>query len=1106
MVQVAVLGPLEVRRDDGEPVDLGAPKPRALLAALALSPGRSVSVDGLLDLIWGDSPTPGAMSTLHAYVSGLRKVLEPGRTRRSAPEVLLTQAPGYALRVTAADVDAGRFAATVTTWHRRLAGPLLGPGPGDADAATLAEGAAALDEALALWRGEAYVELGDLPAAVAERGHLEELRLVALEDRAWARLAQGDHATVAAELEPLTALHPMRERLWALRALALVRSGRQAESLEVLRAVREVLADELGLDPGVELQDLQERILRQDPALAWRPPREAAPAAPAPPPVVPLEDGPSHAWPLLGRDREVEVLGASLARALRGRSELVVVTGAPGMGKSRLCADLLERARSRGARTVVGRCSQDDGAPPLYPWRAVLTELGGQLSGEVREGDEFRTWEELTGRVRAAAAEQPLVLVLEDLHWADTATLRALRLLVESSTDDALLVALTWRDRPEPSGALADLSDALARRHAERVHLTGLDPASVAGLVVALTDQRPSPRESEALLARTDGNPFFLVEYARLVGRGDDLTEVLRREPPTVVQDVVGRRLARLPEPTLRAVGVAAVLGRRFDLATLATTTGEDEDDVLDLLDPALATGVVREDGVDRFAFDHALVRDTLVARLPVSRRARVHARAAAALDGVAGHETELARHWLAAGPAHAAQAWRAAERAAEVSLASYGHDESADLVRQALEVLDADPTATLHDRWRLLVALAVAHRWGGRWADLTETAGRAVAVATELDDPVLLGEAGTLLFAGAHWQTGRYGEHDDQLIAALRSALDRLPPEDSALRCRCLAALAAELYYVEGLEVRRALCDEALAMAHRLGDPDLLVVVLLAVATALQVPGTEDERCALAAEALEVALSRGDLLAEAGARTSLSIYYGEAGRPQDMWDQVGPARALAERARLGFPLLVLESLVVAWHLMADDDEAASAAHSRFLEVAGRIAHPQEVEVVAGLTLAFALWQGTPMPGEVVAAMEHGPLPAQATLAYGLARGTGEDAGVAWLREHPVDLDHHDWFSRLEWCFAGAMAALTGDAELGAQAYGLLVPHAGRTCVAGTGAASGPVDAYLALAALAAGERETASRHADDAARLAQAWGLPRVLRWLDAARVRWSF
>src|SRR3954470_5714767 len=273
-MDIAVLGPVEVRLD-GARLDLGTPKQRALVAALALSHGQPVSVDTIVDLLWEDDPPPGVTATLQAYVSGLRKVLEPRRERRAPATVLVTVAPGYALRLAPDASDAVRFDRAVATEHRRLTAPLLGPSPLTSE--ELAQAVQTLDDALGLWRGRPYAELEEAPAAVAERAHLEELRLIALEDRAVARLALGDHATTAAELEALTAAHPLRERLWALRAVALVRSGRQADALDVLRQVRGVLDEELGLDPGAELRDLQGRVLRQDPELGWVPPAQSAP-------------------------------------------------------------------------------------------------------------------------------------------------------------------------------------------------------------------------------------------------------------------------------------------------------------------------------------------------------------------------------------------------------------------------------------------------------------------------------------------------------------------------------------------------------------------------------------------------------------------------------------------------------------------------------------------------------------------------------------------------------------------------------------------------------------------------------------------------------------
>ena len=286
--------------------------------------------------------------------------------------------------------------------HRRLGtrGTWWEP-PGltdDVISACLAE----VEEALALWRGTPYVDLEEAPSAVAERARLEELRSVALEDRAVLRLALGDHGTVAAELESLTAAYPLRERLWGLRAVALARAGRQADALDALREVRDVLDRELGLEPSAQLRDLQTAVLRQDPALS-RGAAVAAPAAPLPtaPPAAPrLPD-----WPLVGRDDQLAVLVDALAAAEQGAPRFAALTGEPGIGKSRLCGELAARAVANGARVVVGRCSQDDGAPPLWPWRQVLRGLGAELAvpDADDEGAEFRTWEAITDRVAEAA-------------------------------------------------------------------------------------------------------------------------------------------------------------------------------------------------------------------------------------------------------------------------------------------------------------------------------------------------------------------------------------------------------------------------------------------------------------------------------------------------------------------------------------------------------------------------------------------------------------------------------------------------------------------------------------------------------------------------------
>ena len=438
----------------------------------------------------------------------------------------------------------------------------------------------------------------------------------------------------------------------------------------MLRQVRELLADELGLEPGAELRALQTAVLRQDPSLEWT----AAPSTVSDPPVprqrATKGRSSGFAWPLVGRDDQLSALVGLLEQS-EEHPLFAVITGDPGIGKSRICAELAAVAAGEGVTVVVGRCSQDEGAPALYPWASVLRELGHDLPSSATTADagsvsQFRAWESIARTVLDAAAEQHLLVVLDDLHWADTSTLRVLRLLAESAESGRLMVVATWRQAPPPTGQLAEVAEMLARRHALRLELSGLTSDEARDIVTSVAESTPTATEADDLRLRTDGNPFFLVEYARLAREGGDLQALLAEEhPPAAVQDVITRRLGSLPEDTARTLRVACVLGRNFDVPTLAQVLEADEDDVLDHLDPGLEAGLVREFGVDQFRFAHALVRDTAYASLSRSRRGRMHARVAEVLAGQPGRESEVARHWSAAGPQHAAKVWRSSVDAA---------------------------------------------------------------------------------------------------------------------------------------------------------------------------------------------------------------------------------------------------------------------------------------------------------------------------------------------------------------------------------------------------------------------------------------------------------
>ena len=271
-----ILGPLEVVTN-GQPLALGGSKQRAVLAVLLLHANEAVSVDRLIDTLWGESPPPGAVQTVRVHISRLRKVLDNGGREGAGRSILVTAPGGYQLKVSDDNLDLMRFERLLAEGRRAL----------DADRADQA--AKLLGEAVALWRGPALADLAFEPFAQVEAARLDELRVEAIEGRIEAELALGRHADVVSQVEPLIAEHPLRERLRRLQMLALYRSGRQAEALEAYRQARETLVEQVGVEPGPELRELHEAILRQDPAL------DAPPTVSAEPTLEPHEGTPPAA-------------------------------------------------------------------------------------------------------------------------------------------------------------------------------------------------------------------------------------------------------------------------------------------------------------------------------------------------------------------------------------------------------------------------------------------------------------------------------------------------------------------------------------------------------------------------------------------------------------------------------------------------------------------------------------------------------------------------------------------------------------------------------------------------------------------------------------------
>jgi DNA-binding SARP family transcriptional activator/RecA/RadA recombinase len=928
MVQFRLLGPLEAQ--DGERrVELGRPKQRVLLAVLLVHANHVVSLDRLIEELWGDEPPPQAAASVQTYVSNLRRALEPGRPARALSRVLVSQPPGYRLVVGAEDLDAARFAALATEGHRLL------------QAGRPAAAARVLREGLALWRGPALVEVADEGFAQAERNRLEGLRVAALEDRLAADLDLGGHAAAAAELEELAGRYRFRERLAGLLMLALYRSGRQGEALQAFAAARRALADELGIDPGRWLRQLETGILRQDPELDWTPP----PAEPGPPPgeaggsegeaspalAVSVTPSPQPAaGELVGRDDQLAALDGFLAGARGGRGRVVLVAGEPGIGKTRLAEEAVRRAAAAGMQVAWGRCHEGDGAPTLWPWAQVVRQLAAELApgqlaamlgpsagwlgqlmpelagpappaGPPRVADlavaRFQLNQAVSGLLRRAAETRPLLVIVDDLHWADVPSLSLLAFVGGELKDARLVVVGTYRDVEVLAGRpLADMLGALAREPlVERIALGGLDRAGVARLIGHTIGGRPAEPLVQAVADRCGGNPFFITELLRLLQSerqlaAPDATAAARGGIPVGVRDVLRRRLARLPAQTSTFLMVAAVVGRGFDLDLVEAVTGLDDEPALDAAEAAVLAGLVIEDdrAAGRYRFAHALVRETIYEDISRARRARLHARVAEALVAVRGAEpgpaAEMAYHcWQAAPVIGAGRALPHLLRAGEQAAAHLAYEAADEQFKRALELagqLPASPQATeqeIHIAARLGTVRVVmrgfadpdaaealerarslalrAGRQGepadGRWAlfmsrllrselgPAQEFGAELVALGSERNDPALLSaghrQVGTVaLFRGDSQQAQ---DHMERALAASRDiapgVLGDAPVEPTVA---CQGALGVARAYQGHADAALRLTGQAVGSARRLGDPLGLVFALFCDAWAATV------------------------------------------------------------------------------------------------------------------------------------------------------------------------------------------------------------------------------------------------------------------------------
>ncbi|MEV7585371.1 BTAD domain-containing putative transcriptional regulator [Streptomyces erythrochromogenes] len=1138
MIRLKVLGSLRVEVD-GRTVDTGGRLSRMVLVQLLLARGAVVPTERIVERLWPTRVPSSSQSSLHAYIARLRRVLEPERPPRTPARLLVSAPYGYALAVEQDAVDAWVF-------ESRVAAATAQGLPARAAADALAE-------ALASWGGQPYAEFSDEPWTAGERVRLEELHRAARERLVAARLGSGRAEQALTEAGALTREQPLHEEGWRLLALSLWARDRQGDSLAALRRARHVLGEDLGVEPGPALLELEQALLHQrldvlhratgtpaavvpvpavsDPAeasavaadLAVAVPTTAAVTSAAVTSAVAAVTVPTAltADRLLGRDRELARIAAAADRARAGRAQVVLASGEAGIGKSSLLEAAVRQLPLQGWLVGAGQCPETDGAPPGRAWFEMLPRLAGaapagpyadELAPLLAPGtaprsaqqdgspaQRFRLHKALLGWLRDTALRQPLAIVLDDLHRGDRESIELFLLCAEQLRDVPLLLVAAYRTGE------GDLTAALARLAAcepVRLPLAGLSDADAAELLRRGATGM-SDRAAVALAERAGGNPFYLRESSLLLA-GEGERRALAHVPQGV-QDVLRRRLALLAPAVTAGLRLAAVAGRESPVSLLVHAADSDPEQLLDALDAGVTAGLLTEPRPGTVRFTHALVRDALEGDLTRLRLARMHSRLGRSLIALASDDVAATAHHLlraaAVVTADAAPAVHHALLAGEQAVRRYVPQNAETVLTAALGLLDEHPSAFAGQdaallRVTLLGRLVDCRIRMGAVVPAREAQEQAVRVARAEGRADLLIAAYTTWTEPTPWRVRAYAASDPEAGEELRMLLERPEPTDRE-RCLLLDQLADALDDTDPHAV--AVARRAVELARRLGEPRLRGLTLTSL---LRKVDGELEPAAyreLHLELAEVADVR-ERPEYAWMDAYIAARIAAAGNdPAEMERCLVRADEIARRYGLqgAFAVARLRRPMVA---MArgrfEEAEQDMAAAVEELRARGAV----DLSGLAALGVGcMRLQQGRlaeMLPVLLVVWEQYKPHnEALAALAL-LAAGRPAQAREVFGMRVPL---RRDFAYGILAALRGTAAIAFGDREAAAEVYRDLLPLQG---LAG-GAASlslvfRPVAQTLGELAQFLGRPEQARGHYDEAARVAAAWESPL---WADAAR-----
>jgi eukaryotic-like serine/threonine-protein kinase len=811
--------------------------------------------------------------------------------------------------------------------------------------------------------------------------------------------------------------------------------------------------------------------------------------------------------PFVGRAQELENLRGALEEGAAGRGSLVLITGEPGIGKTRLMQEFAKLASVDDWRVLMARCWEEGGAPAYWPWIQVVRELGGEFErlGRGRESTRpavdpesarFALFETMTRFLDHAAGERQLLLVVDDLHGADTPSLLLLRFLGEAVAQSRILVLGSYREGERRVHESPELFAALVRI-ARRISLRGLSVEEVEAYLTSVIGARPPSSVSARLHEVSGGNPFFLDQVVQL-RRADELLDAAD-EPtgdpllrvPEEVRALIRRRIAGLSREAASVLHVAAVVGREFDVRVLHGVSRLSLSRLLDVLAEAADAGVILE-GLpgEHYSFVHELVREALYEDLPAARRLDLHRRIGEVLEELSGadldrHLSEIAHHLALASPlGDVPKAVDYLVRAGDRASAMLAYEEAAADYQRALALLGQDEKDTTERRCRLMLRLGDSQWRAGDTRGVSSSFEEAARLARELGDPKLLAQAalGYEIGLGGFLFTARY-EAGVTGIGLLEEALASLPESDSVLRAHVLARLALELWSPGEVERRVELSRAAIGMARRLGDAEALAAALHSSHWAFGSPDLVEERLARADEMLEVARLTGSEEIAFRAHNARLHAFLELCDGQGVDAEIEAMTGLSERLRQPF---------FSWHALCLQTiratlDARFAEAERLAEEAFGLARVRHSEMAVyvfryGQMLAIRWAQGR--LGEAQETIrEHSrrfPWISHWREAFLAAELGDRSAARAEIERHARrnfgDLPH-DAFWILHLCALADACVLSEDSRHGTGLYELLLPFADRNAVSVIHQSFGPVALRLGMLAGLLGRWEEAEGH-----------------------------